>query len=429
MAQATVFGRLFKSGGGSESGISPQAKPIASVCRTVQKNVQGVVNLDLQVPPQTVICNKSNCSFSERMTMGLLAFLLKWFQYLSSFWQKMYHYEEDTGMRLARLCKICYAESAEDLFEWRYPTCMRYLGNFIAEDIVVNEQTGGRAVVGFDPDMNAVVVAFRGNSNRENWLNSLNVDKVPPTTIVANPEAGEVHEGFLVIYESLRRAVLDAVAEVLADHPDAEFRFAGHSMGGTQAILLAVDVRLTYPNKDVVVYNYGSPRVGDSTFAQYYNQLCPKTVRVVHAADPVTIVPPSAWPFQYKHVGRSYLDVSKIFSHRIYLSVHLTKVGQPVGVDGEESASLNDVTDEGEEDDELDVHIKLNRTSSQAHLDILALKHAQQHTKTFRRKDSTQVTERTIEERPVEKQLTEEQPTEKQLSDEQPTETEEATAS
>ena len=299
-------------------------------------------------------------------------------------WQSKisYSFEKDLASRLARMCKVVYATQPEALFQWRCPTCVKYLSEFTPESLVRNEQTGGRAIVGYDSLLNAVVVAFRGNSNQENWLNSLNIDKVPPESIVDAPQAGEAHEGFLTIYESLRSAVLEAVEEVLEDHPGAAFRIAGHSMGGTQAILLALDLQQKYPRKDMIVYNFGSPRVGDSTFTRYYNQRVPKTIRVVHTADPVIFVPPSVWPFSYEHVGNDYLDESKYFSHRVYLGIHLTKVGKVSSdmIIGEED-------EEDDDEDGVDVQLKLSKSSTVEKEEMMSMKNAKIYTEKLRRKD------------------------------------------
>ena len=53
----------------------------------------------------------------------------------------------------------------------------------------------------------------------------------------------------------------------------------------------------------VLMYNFGSPRVGNRNFAQFYNRICPASYRVVVDGDIVTGLPPS----KYKHVGTQIL--------------------------------------------------------------------------------------------------------------------------
>ena len=117
-----------------------------------------------------------------------------------------------------------------------------------------------------------------------------------------------VHAGFLQAYESVRVDILQIIDALL----DGEKRTwtiycTGHSLGGALSVLCAYDLA-SRPRKawyedqkpTVVNYNFGSPRVGNSSFAYSYNQLVPNTWRVVNDADAVTLVPRL---LGYAHVG------------------------------------------------------------------------------------------------------------------------------
>jgi predicted lipase len=54
-------------------------------------------------------------------------------------------------------------------------------------------------------------------------------------------------------------------------------------------------------NLELVVYTYGSPRVGNKEFANYYSKEVPKTNRVINNNDIVPKSPSSL--LGYKHVG------------------------------------------------------------------------------------------------------------------------------
>ena len=58
----------------------------------------------------------------------------------------------------------------------------------------------------------------------------------------------------------------------------------GHSLGGALATIAAVDLSRAF-SREVTMYNYGSPRVGCQNFATFYNQVIPKSFRVVNEGD------------------------------------------------------------------------------------------------------------------------------------------------
>jgi len=96
---------------------------------------------------------------------------------------------------------------------------------------------------------------------------------------------GKVHRGFYSQYEALR----EGVRETVGKHIDSITRgttllyFTGHSLGGAVAQLLALDVATHFdlpprvvfgmghgiPEPCALVYTFGSPRVGDKTFAAH----------------------------------------------------------------------------------------------------------------------------------------------------------------
>ena len=51
------------------------------------------------------------------------------------------------------------------------------------------------------------------------------------------------------------------------------------------------------------MYNYGSPRVGNGSFSQFYNRVVPDSFRTVVDGDLVTSLPPTG----YSHVGTQAL--------------------------------------------------------------------------------------------------------------------------
>ncbi|KAJ1408063.1 hypothetical protein B484DRAFT_309816, partial [Ochromonadaceae sp. CCMP2298] len=54
----------------------------------------------------------------------------------------------------------------------------------------------------------------------------------------------------------------------------------------------------------ITMYNFGSPRVGNSPFANFYDRIVPNSYRVVVDGDIVPALPP---PSKYTHVGTEIL--------------------------------------------------------------------------------------------------------------------------
>ena len=65
----------------------------------------------------------------------------------------------------------------------------------------------------------------------------------------------------------------------------------GHSLGGSLSTLFAVDVAVRIPELQVIMYNFGAPKVGDDEFVRRYNDLVPNSFRVVNDADVIVRLP------------------------------------------------------------------------------------------------------------------------------------------
>lgn len=64
-----------------------------------------------------------------------------------------------------------------------------------------------------------------------------------------------------------------SVAKMAAEHPGAPLYAIGHSMGAALSTICAMDVKFKVGLKDVRLYTFGSPRVGNAEFAKFvYSQ-------------------------------------------------------------------------------------------------------------------------------------------------------------
>lgn len=155
------------------------------------------------------------------------------------------------------------------------------------------------------------ILSFRGSVNLKNWRSDATAIRVewPPalsTRALVRNEDGWcpsclVHRGFALAYEELRDEMLSNIKSLGCRSID----IAGHSLGAAVATLAAIDLRgeslLVKVNN---VWTYGSPRVGNSAFAEAFNKVAEKQGaevpqwRVVHYHDPVPLVAPTWF---YKH--------------------------------------------------------------------------------------------------------------------------------
>ncbi|MBV9882474.1 MAG: lipase family protein [Sphingomonadaceae bacterium] len=110
------------------------------------------------------------------------------------------------------------------------------------------------------------------------------------------PGGGNVHGGFLRVFDPLHRGIKDWLGR--AGH--RALVATGHSLGAAMATLMAA----AHPEAQLI--SFGSPRVGDRTFAGLFAGR--QIERFVDCADMVTQLPPDGL-FGYVHLdGLRYID-------------------------------------------------------------------------------------------------------------------------
>ncbi len=142
----------------------------------------------------------------------------------------------------------------------------------------------------------AVIVAFRGTQPAElkDWMTDSEI------TLVDGP-FGLVHDGF----QRGLQFVWEELTDLLPAFQGAgkSLWLTGHSLGAALATLAVANLRAPPNDKAVYgLYTFGSPRVGDRTFAQNFDADCKdRCFRFVNNADVVTRVPLRT--MAYSHVG------------------------------------------------------------------------------------------------------------------------------
>ena len=128
-------------------------------------------------------------------------------------------------------------------------------------------------------------LVFRGTMTTKEWIRDFNIHLKPyPYT-----QAGKVHDGFIQVYDVLRKSVHDAFGSI---GYGKRLFVAGHSLGAALATLAALDLASTKRFKDLSVYTFGSPRVGNRLFATEFNRtLKQRSFRIANTCDLVVSMP------------------------------------------------------------------------------------------------------------------------------------------
>ncbi|KAJ2449675.1 hypothetical protein EV183_004754 [Coemansia sp. RSA 2336] len=136
-----------------------------------------------------------------------------------------------------------------------------------------------------------IVVAWAGTHRYRALVTDMAVFPLPyiPGTSIG------VYGGFLDSVRGVIDAVARSLEELMSEYPDYTVIFTGHSKGGGEAAISALDLvrRIEGLQSRARVWTFGEPRLGDMQFAALYNRrLGNVTYRVTSLADPVVVMPP-----------------------------------------------------------------------------------------------------------------------------------------
>ncbi|KAJ2845126.1 hypothetical protein IWW36_004915 [Coemansia brasiliensis] len=135
-----------------------------------------------------------------------------------------------------------------------------------------------------------IVVAFRGSADAEDWIqdSEFAFDPWPP-----HLQGSMVHHGFLSAYQSVAPNVTNIVTQLTARYPSYKVVFTGHSLGGAETVLCAIDMLSQHPElkRRMYIYTYGMPRIGNDVWASSIEALDMPIYRVVYENDLVPHIP------------------------------------------------------------------------------------------------------------------------------------------
>jgi len=144
----------------------------------------------------------------------------------------------------------------------------------------------------------AIVACFRGTADFQDIVSDIRIH------LTGGPLAGKVHDGFLHDLSGFWLELLQAILD--QQSAARSLWFTGHSLGAALATLAAARTL----ERGLLInglYDYGSPRCGDGTFATAFDAKFDQAYRFVYCQDVVTRAPPRL--FGYRHVGEvKYID-------------------------------------------------------------------------------------------------------------------------
>ncbi|MCY3412759.1 MAG: lipase family protein [Candidatus Heimdallarchaeota archaeon] len=140
-----------------------------------------------------------------------------------------------------------------------------------------------------------IVIAFRGTTSFKDVESDLEVFKAIFPSSRGFFNKSKVHQGFLDAYLDIKDKLIHQIKELQEQEHFKAILLTGHSLGGALATLCALDLKIEKIAKNVVMYNYGSPRVGNSKFVDKYMKTVDTSYRIVNDEDFVPQLPPGTF--------------------------------------------------------------------------------------------------------------------------------------
>ncbi|MFC4100825.1 lipase family protein [Paenibacillus xanthanilyticus] len=204
-----------------------------------------------------------------------------------------------TAIFLAAVCGQTYAQFQNPQHWFMVPRAYMTVGPFSAE--VYN---GVVEPFGFVIESDrAAILAFRGTGSAVDWVSDLIAEQIAYKPVSG---AGQTHHGFTDIYMSARKAIHELLDQLPNDKP---LFVTGHSLGGALATLAALDIAANRKHKQLIVYTFAAPRVGDPKFVRKYNHTVPYHVRIQNEFDIVPHLPPLLYRSPRTDKTYAYLHV------------------------------------------------------------------------------------------------------------------------
>lgn len=144
----------------------------------------------------------------------------------------------------------------------------------------------------YDINSKTTFLIWSGTATARMWISDFNFQLESfPSSVNDNADV-KVHEGYLNVYLKFRKQILNAWETIYKDK-SSYFVIAGHSLGGALTYISAFDFMLNHKEDiPLIIYTYGSPRVGNTEFVSQYNKLpFYRSIRIFNTEDLIPYIP------------------------------------------------------------------------------------------------------------------------------------------
>lgn len=138
-----------------------------------------------------------------------------------------------------------------------------YTWDFVPTAHIEDKSRSTEGYIGYQPSLSTIFVVFRGSTDFNNWITNLDA----LTTSYPLCSGCDVHKGFYDAEQAVFSYILNEVKSLKWRFPDYNVICTGHSLGAALATLTAFD--LIHNGIYSSLFTYGSPRVGNTNFANW----------------------------------------------------------------------------------------------------------------------------------------------------------------
>lgn len=140
--------------------------------------------------------------------------------------------------------------------------------------VIDDNRSDTQGFIGVNIATRQIFIVYRGSESIQDWFNDL--DRITAAYAATACSDCNVLSGIYKAYTFSRTVVWTAMESARSSYPTYEIVVTGHSLGAALATLLSLDMHENgITNR---LFNYGSPRIGDSNWAIYASKKLGNTI-------------------------------------------------------------------------------------------------------------------------------------------------------
>jgi hypothetical protein len=197
-------------------------------------------------------------------------------------------------------------DDMQDLINWDCNVCLpenRPLHTHYIEE----KEKDVKCVLSVYPTF--IVLAFRYTNTLLNvWQDVLYANQVVDSNVCSNCK---IQKAYKKMWETIHDDVLGDLRSIRKQTNLKKIYITGISLGGGLSTISYVDVKNAAIFDEVQVINYGSPRVANKNYAEFFDTATKNSSkRFIVKGDPIVVMPECLTGLcNYKHTGRQYVCI------------------------------------------------------------------------------------------------------------------------